>query len=559
MATTGPPRGCQTGAPSVYERPPACNTPRMPNWFSQLFGPSPAAVRKRLLDALLAGADDAAFDEVGRLTRKARVDVLFAVARHLMLDDEDAAASRALRRLLQDAPEHLEAQHALASLAVRSGDLDTALAAAAAHLAANPRNLIAACQLARVQVEAGHLEAALNTLGPFLRAGDLDATMIAAQVHFAAGRLQEAGRLAAAVRDDAHARQSGAMTPDEFQFARERLEEASRLADDVSARLHGREQVVVEPARKGTLDARAGVNYRLLAESLMAESPHRPAAVGLRSVQALAAALEDHDPRDAWAVATLGEWHLREGRAEDAQARFEAARTLDGQCFAALLGLGAAVDARRTGFPKNVSRLPEPAASAELDAALAGLLPDFAAFTPLEQRIVRASAAPFRRVLLRLVEAGVRGYVLPLDTRPTDLPDFAVFGGERTDDQRTAAAIGGLATHRAFVVRIDELLDLGPESGLTFAHELAHAVLFHLPESWRARVEALHVRAQAVGYAFTQYQLENPDELWAVGYADWLGERWGLLPARPNDEAGLRAELAALFVELAEGAVRSGP
>jgi predicted Zn-dependent protease len=527
----------------------------MPNWFSQLFGPSPAAVRKRLLSALQAGADDAAFDEVGRLTRKARVDVLFAAARHLMLDDEDAAATRALRRLLQDAPEHLEAQHALASLAVRSGDLEAALAAAAAHVAANPRNLIAACQLSRVQLEAGQLDAALDTLGPFLRAGDLDATMIAAQIHFAAGRLPEAGRLAAVVRDEAHARQAGAMTPDEFQFARERFEEATRLADDVAARLHGREQVIVEPARKGTLDARAGVNYRLLAESLMAESRHRPAAVGLRSVEALAVALSDHDPRDAWAVSTLGEWHLREGRVDDAHARFEAARALDGQCFAALLGLGAAVDARRTGFPKSVSRLPEPTALAELDALLAALLPDFAAFTPLERRIVRASAAPVQGVLPRLVEAGVRAYVLALDARPTDLPEFAEFAGERTDDHRTAAAIGGLATHRAFVLRIDELLDLGPESGLTFAHELAHAVLFHLPESWRARVEALHARAQAVGYAFTQYQLENPDELWAVGYADWLGERWGLAPARPNDEAGLRAELAGLFVELEAGAV----
>lgn len=526
----------------------------MPNWFSQLFGPSPAAVRKRLLDALLAGADDAAFDEVGRLSRKARVDVLFAVSRHLMLDDEDAAAARALRRLLQDAPEHLEAQHALSSLAMRSGDLDAALAAASAHLAANPRNLIAACQLARVQLEAGHLDAALETLGSFLRAGDLDATMIAAQIHFAAGRLPEAGRLAAAVRDDAHARQAGAMTPDEFQFARGHFEAAVRLVADVESRLHGQEQAIVEPARQGTLDARAGVNYRLLAESLMAESPHRPAAVGLRSVSALALALEDHDPRDAWEVSALGEWHLREGRVEDAHARFEAARSLDGQCFAALLGLGSAVDARRTGFPKNVARLPEPADAAALDTLLATLLPDFPAFTPTERRIVRASAAAFRGALPRLVEAGVRGHVLALDARPTDLPEFADFAGERTEDHRTAAAIGGLATHQAFVLRIDELLDLGPESGLTFAHELAHAVLFHLPESWRARVEALHARAQAVGYAFTQYQLASPDEFWAVGYADWLGERWGLAPARPNDDAGLRAELASLFDELAGGA-----
>ncbi len=526
----------------------------MPNWFSQLFGPSPAAVRQRLIDALLAGADDTVFDEVGRLTRKARVDVLFAVARHLMLDDEDAAASRALRRLLQDAPDHVEAQHALAGLAMQSGDLETALAAAAAHVAANPRNLVAACQLSRVQLEAGQLQAALDTLAPFLRAGDLDATMIAAQIHFAAGRLPEAGRLAAAVRDDAHVRQAGAMTPDEFQFARERFEEAGRLVTEVEARLHGREQVIVEPALKGTLDARAGVNYRLLAESLMAGSPHRPAAVGLQSVDALARALAEHDPRDAWAVSAVGEWHLRHGRVEDALARFEAARTLDGQCFAALLGLGAALDARRAGFPKNVSRLPEPAEGAGLDALLTALLPDFAAFTPVERRIVRASAAPFRGALPRLVEAGVRGYVLALDARPTDLPDFAAFAGDRTDDHRTAAAIGGLATHRAFVLRIDELLDLGPESGLTLAHELAHAVLFHLPAAWRARVEALHARAQTVGYAFTQYQLENADELWAVGYADWLGEQWGLTPARPNDDAGLRAELAALFAELAADA-----
>lgn len=526
----------------------------MPNWFSQLFGPSPTAVRKRLLDALLAEADDAAFDEVGRLSRKARVDVLFAVARHLMLDDEDAAASRALRRLLQDAPDHLDAQHALASLAMRSGDLEAALAAAAAHVAANPRNLVACCQLARVQLEAGRLEAALDTLAPFLRAGDLDATMLAAQVHFAAGRWPEAGRLAAAVRDEAHARQAGAMTPDEFQFARERFEEAARLAAEVEARLHGHEQVVVEPARKGTLDARAGVNYRLLAESLMAESPHRPGALGLRSVDTLAVSLENHDPHDAWAVSTLGEWHLREGRVDDAQALFEAARSLDGRCFAALLGLGAALDAKRAGFPKNVSRLPEPADAAGLDPLLAALLPDWAAFTPLELRIVRASAAPFAAVLPRLVEAGVRGHVLALDTRPTDLPEFADFTGERTDDHRTPAAIGGLATHRAFVLRIDELLDLGPESGLTFAHELAHAVLFHLPESWRTRLEALHARAQAVGYAFTAYQLSSPDELWAVGYADWLGERWGLAPARPNDDAGLRTELSALFAELTAGA-----
>ena len=532
----------------------------MLSWLFSLFGPSPTAVRRRLIVALLAEAPDpadSAFAEVGRLPRKVRIDVLFGAARHLMLDDEDAAASRALERLLRDAPEHFEAQHALAGLAGRSGDTDAALAAARAHFEANPRNLAAACALAQLQVDAGLAEAALVTVAPFLRAGDLDANMVAAQAHFAAGHLAAAAELAARVRDEARARQAGAMTPDDFQFARERYEEASRLWSDVHARLEGREQVVVAPARKGELDGGAGVNYRLLAESLMAASSHRPTHPALRSVATLAAALDDHDPpdprdpRDAWELAVLGEWHLREGRPDDARSIFEAARGLDGQCFAAFLGIGAALDARKQGFPRNLEALPAMTPEPELEGDLIRLLPDFTALTAFERRIVFAAAGPFRAALPRLLAAGMQGHILPLDTRPTDLPAFAAFQGERRDDHRTAAALGGMATGRAFVVRIDQLLDLGPESGLTFAHELAHAVLFHLPAAWQARVDALHRRAVEVGYAFTQYQLESPDELWAVGYAEWLAERLALAPPRPNDDAGLRAELGRLFTELA--------
>jgi len=252
------------------------------------------------------------------------------------------------------------------------------------------------------------------------------------------------------------------------------------------------------------------------------------------------------DPRSAHALCLKGSALLRLGKLDAARERFEEAAALDGRCFAAFLGLGAVFDHERYGLLGAAGGLPVFPEPVELGA----IVPDLPALTPLELRVVCASAAPLAGALPAVAAAGARIRLLPIDVRPTDVPELSGTISGRTEDHRSYDAIGGLAASRLAVARIDELLDVVSESGLVFAHELAHLAFFHLAGELRERVEALHREATELGWVAEAYALENPDEFFAVSYTDWLRQRYGLPLRREPDDEGIFDAIAAVFEAL---------
>lgn len=377
-------------------------------------------------------------------------------------------------------------------------------------------------------------------------------TLKRSEALLALDRKGEALELLEAVRDhyDLELR-AGLVSREDWQHLRNLYDEASRLADSARAELHGQETLVIQPALAGKLDGRAGVNYRLLGESLMVGAP--PLAGGSTHLEQvdMAAARADRvladDPQSAHALCLQGSALLRLGKLDAARDRFEAAAALDGRCFAAFLGLGAVLDHERYGLlgaAGGLPSLPEP-------EGLREIVPDLPALTPLERRVVCASAAPLAGALPAVAAAGARIRLLPIDLRPTDVPELSRLPRERTDDHRSYDALGGLAASRLAVARIDELLDVVSDHGLVFAHELAHLAFFHVAGELRAEVEALHREATELGWVAEAYALENPDEFFAVSYTDWLRQRFDLPLRREPDDAGIFDGLAAVFEALA--------
>jgi hypothetical protein len=185
---------------------------------------------------------------------------------------------------------------------------------------------------------------------------------------------------------------------------------------------------------------------------------------------------------------------------------------------------------------------------------LGAIVPDLAALTPLERRVVCASAAPLAGALPAVATVGAHIRLLPIGVRPTDVPELSLASRGRTDDHRSYDAIGGLAAPRLAVARIDELLDVVTDHGLVFAHELAHLAFFHLAGELRAQVEALYQEATGLGWVAEAYALKNPDEFFAVSYTDWLRARFGLPLRREPDDAGIFDGLADVFKALARDA-----
>src|SRR6185295_6338485 len=123
-------------------------------------------------------------------------------------------------------------------------------------------------------------------------------------------------------------------------------QEASLLHDDAYAALHGREKVIESAVAAGVLNARAGVNYRLLGEARMVRPRSWSADTRLRSVDE---SLAFGESLVAGGERSRGLCHvalarLRQGQLDEAQALFDRARTEDDDNFAAYLGLGAALD-----------------------------------------------------------------------------------------------------------------------------------------------------------------------------------------------------------------------
>lgn len=510
-----------------------------------------AAVRAAIEAADGTGGLDAALSILAPLPARDRVEALCLLADHLRREDALDQARNALTHALDLDPACRAVIERLAAVEAERGDLGAALAATARLVELAPGALEPICNHAGLLLSAGRPAEALAAVEASPHAGEPDAALKRGEALLALDRKEEALELLDAVRDhyDRELR-AGLLSREDWQRLHDLHGEASRLADSARAELHGRETLVVQPAMAGKLDGRAGVNYRLLGESLMVSAaPLVDGATALERAEVAVSRADRilaQDPESAHALCLKGSALLRLGKLEAARDQFEAAAAIDGRCFAAFLGLGAVFDHERYGLRAaagGLPILPEP-------EGLGAVVPDLPALTPLERRVVCASAAPLGGALPAVAAMGARIRLLPIDVRPTDVPEFASAIDSRTADYRSYDAIGGLAAARLAVARIDELLDVVSDHGLVFAHELAHLAFFHLAGELRAQVEELHAEATALGWVAEVYALENPHDFFAVSYSDWLRERFRLPLRREPDEAGVFERLGAVFESL---------
>jgi hypothetical protein len=250
----------------------------------------------------------------------------------------------------------------------------------------------------------------------------------------------------------------------------------------------------------------------------------------------------------ASSLVLLGSAQLRRGDLAGARRSFDAARDLDEQCFAAFFGIGAVLDHEKHDLHRRARRIEVRGAP---PPELERVVPDWPALTEVERHVVWASAQPFAAELPALAERGVTMRILPIDVRATDVGLFEHAAGRRAaDDHRSYDAIGGVATARGGIAKIEELLDVVGDHAWTFAHELAHLVYFHIDDSTAERFIELYERAVEVGYANTDYALKNDHELFAVSYTDFLRERYRLPGVPINDDAGVRVALMAFFADV---------
>ena len=510
-----------------------------------------ARIRKAIDRAIarLQQADDLAdYAPIEALPEDHRAQAYRWLANVLFHGEWYRAAQHSVTRALALTPDEVELHQLAASIAIEIGDRDEAIAAQRRVVARQPRNAPSAAALAEMLIDAERLSEAIELLQPLRDLHDPVLEMRLAEALFVTGEAAEALAILDEVCDHYDARMKELAGPD-WQELTERAAEASRLRDDVYAELHGREATIELAARAGNLDARAGVNYKLLGARLAATGERIAEVLELETPEVTerrGRALLNDDPDSARGLVLVGCAELRRGEVAAARATFERACEADGRCFAAFMGLGAAMDHETHELHRRAAQLALPEA---LPAELEHVVPDWPALTDAERRVVWLSVQPFARRLADLAAGKVVIRILPVDVRATDVGLFEDAAGERADDHRSYDAVTGVATHGGAIAKIEELLDVG-EDGLTFAHELAHLVFFHLAAHEAEPLLRLYERAMELGYGNTEYALSNPDEFFAVSYADYLRQRHELPGVPLDDDAGIQHDLRIYFDQL---------
>lgn len=508
-------------------------------------------IRKAVARALArveAESDLADYAPFEALPAALQAEAFARTALALYDDERYAPASDSLERALALAPGEVDLHELAAKIAIELGDTARAIDAQRRVVAARPRETKPTEVLAELLIRADRADDVIELLGPMRVLADPALETKLAEALYIAERGEEALAILEPVcaHYDAQLKQLSAAN---WQALKARADDASRLRDQVYAELHGREATIELHAAAGKLDARAGVNYRLLGAQLATKSPRIADVLELQDPDATEArgrSLLARDANSALGLVLVGSAQLRRGEAAKARKTFERASAADGRSFAAFLGLGAAIDHENHSFHQRAARFAMPVT---LPPELVTVVPDFAALTEAERRVVWASVAPLATLLPTLAARGVTMRILPIEVRATDVKLFEDAAGERADDHRSYAAITGVATHGGAVAKIEELLDIG-EHGWTFAHELAHLAFFHLDEERSEPLYALYERATEVGYANIEYALSNPDELFAVSYADFLRARYELPGVPDRDDAGIQDELMRFFDRL---------
>ncbi len=493
-----------------------------PSAWERLFGPSAA----QLQDRLLAGA--APVEVLARARSTAAAEGAHGALRELSLTDRLADGLEITRALVGHAP-----RAALPwAVAMRDQGHPGASAlvdeAARAMLVQTPGSADALEALAAGALRDGRLADAVAWLD---RGDPTDARLQLVRVSWlrAVRRSEEARELLSRLHAlAAHRveREPGPYWPEVYQLAEGlRLQ----LLDEVgpgTQRLPAVADVRIPELRRATALLHAGS-----APVPWATGPLQPVHVALRQA-------EDTLARGPSTVARLrrGESNLRLLDLREARRDFGAILEETPDCWPAGLGL-AAVELLQRADPVSALRdLPD----APWDPRWDPILPDRAALTMDERRVVAASLRGLEASLPGLLAAGARIRLLPLDVRAADLAEF----------QGAPALAEGLAARSGLAVaRVELLLATAGDCSWVFAHEAAHLAFFFLDEARKASFLALHDEVRGDDWAFTGYQHENVDEFFAVAWEDALRERHGPRDGRPRPAAWRRVQ--AWFTELA--------
>ncbi|MDX2092698.1 MAG: hypothetical protein SFX73_32835 [Kofleriaceae bacterium] len=519
-----------------------------------MFGFGKKAKLQRAIDASLApvDAEDDLADHapIEALPPELRPEAFRRVALALYRDDRFPAAQHSISRALALAPDALAINELAVMIASELRDYDAAISAQRRVMAARPREPHLAEALADILLEAERLDEVIALLEPLRALGDPEVDARYAEALHLLGRNDEAFEILDRVCREYEAN----LKRFPNGGGHNRSEQAHRLRDDVYAELHGREATIELAAADGRLDARAGANYKLLGAQLATQSERIAEVLQLEDPDTTERRGRELCARsEARGLVLVGSSQLRRGEVAAARKTFARACEADGRCFAAFLGLGAAMEHETHDLHRRARLLAIPE---QQSPALDAVVPDLPALTDVERRVVWASVQPLMAVLPALAERGVTMRILPIDVRPTDLGLFEEIAGARHHDQRSYDALSGVATHGGAVAKIEELLDIAGANGWTFAHELAHIAFFHMPEAQQAPLAALYDDARAVGYANTHYALSDIDEFFAVSYADYLRTRHDPRHAPILDDAGIQGALVTYFDSLGEAPPR---
>jgi tetratricopeptide (TPR) repeat protein len=510
--------------------------------------------RGRTRDAmrLLSEGDSEALTAVNALSPRGRRNTLLSVARGWQ-DERAQDAQKLLSQIIEEHPRDREALELAAELQLEADDLDAAARSLEALCELAPGALAPVLELADVLIDADRTEDALRVLEPFSTRSEPMVLYRIGKALFASFQSDEAFEVLQEAVDlaDGLSRSDpfGAdLTAGDHHYA-----ELRQLHEEVLAEVHGREAVVVDQAMRRRLDPRAGVNFKLLAASLMASRPQPPYSVELRSIaeeRATGKALIKANREDPLGHILVGSSYLRDGDGSAAQAHFERAERYRPLHFAAPAGRGAALQLNQAGGLSSITkRLSDPG-----DAPLGWerVFPALPSLSRPERRVVAASTAPLRPFLPTLESAGASLRILSIDALVTDLQGFADAREQRAeDDHRSYDCITGMAYGKDAVVKVEEVLDISSEGGWTLAHELAHVVLELAPDDFAAEVEQLYNRFIETGFVGGAYQLSNVHEFFACSYVDFLRVYYGTPTYTVYDDLGLSQELFTFFRRLA--------
>jgi tetratricopeptide (TPR) repeat protein len=459
-------------------------------------------------------------------------------------------AARAIELVLARASDDWVARVLQAEIKIHEGRAEEAVRIYRNLLVRKPRHRSVTRQLTVLLLERGEARQVVDLLAPFLPPTEHWVAVSLGRAHLLLGEAPRAVELLEAVYLELEAQLKRLDSAVVWEQLKQEFDEVSVFYSEAVVKAHGREALTERLLVHKQLDARAGVNYRLIGQRLMIDSPRLAVQSRLQVVsemeeQARQLLRQDKRDRRGWLLEATA--HLRQGRLAKARERFEALCDADQKNFAAFLGLGAAMDAERFGHFRLAERLPALSEPASLEQ----IAPDIPCLTGLERRVVVASVYPLRGALPALAAARCVIRVLPIDVRAVDLDEFARLAAERDEDERSYSAATGIAGQRLAIAKIEDLLELSGEGALTFAHEFAHLVYFHCEQELGERVEALFVRAAELGFVGGAYQMKNIDEFFAVAYTDFLRSCYKLEMAREMDEARVMVELFRMFEELA--------